>query len=271
MSMCGHPHLDVRAAVDNNFDRTAGFVIGPQGANLRHKAPHGTTFVAKFLNHFDLFFGFKSPSSHSISSSVSSACAGARWAEDRLDLQGKLSAHGGQREVSMVPARSIGRNKRRRSVDDPEEMAREVAGLSALTTKTLKQRWLSLGGAGPPPGLGRSLLVRVIAYRIQERAFGGLKPATRRFLNQFSDDAGTGRPPHARPSRTATPGTVLVRAWHGTSHRVTVLDQGCTWRGTRYRSLSAVARAITGVRWSGPRFFGLGQAEQARRNGTRDA
>ena len=63
---------------------------------------------------------------------------------DRLDLQGKLSAHGGQREVSMLPARSIGRNKRRRSVDDPDEMAREVAGLAALDSKALKQKWLAV-------------------------------------------------------------------------------------------------------------------------------
>ena len=171
----------------------------------------------------------------------------------------------------MGRMRSTGQPAKRQGRRDPGEVARAVADLSAVSTKALQQRWLALYGVGPPPGLGRALLLRVVAYRIQEDTFGGLRATTRRFLNECCDGPHARGRPITRPPGAATPGTVLVRAWHGTSHRVTVLDQGCTWRGTRYRSLSAVARAITGVRWSGPRFFGLGQAEQERRNGTREA
>ena len=137
-----------------------------------------------------------------------------------------------------------------------------VAALSALDAPALKQHWVTLGGAAPPPGLSRRLLIRALAYRLQERACGGLTPATRRLLLHLADDAAAARP--ARPAGAVTPGTVLVREWHGTSHRVTVLETACWWRGGRYRSLSAVARAITGTRWSGPRFFGLHRSRAQR-------
>ena len=157
---------------------------------------------------------------------------------------------------------------RRRVGAGPEDLAHDVAGLSALDAKKLSQKWLTLCGAAAPPGLSRLLMIRALAYRLQERALGGLKPATRRFLRQFSDNADAGR--SAGPCRTAEPGTVLVREWHGTSHQITVLETGArSWRGKRYRSLSEVARAITGTRWSGPRFFGLGRARKEHRHGTR--
>jgi hypothetical protein len=171
----------------------------------------------------------------------------------------------------MVRTQTADGQKRARRRSNSVDVARELVDLSVLNTKTLKQRWQSLYGTGPPPGLGRALLVRVLAYRIQERAFGALKPATRRFLIACADTTDARRLPPAPSSRAATAGTVLVREWHGTSHRVTVLDKGCTWRGKRYRSLSEVARAITGTRWSGPRFFGLGHTREERRNGTHEA
>lgn len=148
------------------------------------------------------------------------------------------------------------------------DLAGEVEGLVGLDTSSLKRLWLRLYGAEPPSGLDRRLLIRALAYRLQERAFGGLKPATRRLLLQTSADAPEGRP--ARSCRSVRPGTLLVREWHGASHRVTVLEDGCAWRGRRYRSLSEVARAITGTRWSGPRFFGLVRTRQRREtHGTR--
>jgi hypothetical protein len=168
----------------------------------------------------------------------------------------------------MLRPKSLGQTTTPRSGGG--DLAREVAGLSALDPTALKQVWATLCGAAPPPGLNRPLLIRALAYRMQERALGALKPATRRLLLQFSDEAEAGVP--ARPSGSVTPGTVLVRAWHGTSHRVTVLETACAWRGKRYRSLSAVARAITGTRWSGPRFFGLGRTRDRRAaNGTHPA
>jgi hypothetical protein len=162
----------------------------------------------------------------------------------------------------MLRPKSPGRATTPRSGGD--DLAREIASLSALDPTALKQLWATLCGAAPPPGLNRPLLIRALAYRMQERALGGLKPATRRFLLQVSEDADHERTGPVRPPRAAQPGMVLVREWHGTSHRVTVLETACAWRGKRYRSLSEVARAITGTRWSGPRFFGLGRTRDRR-------
>jgi hypothetical protein len=170
----------------------------------------------------------------------------------------------------MLRAKSPGRTLTPRG--GGADLARDIAGLSTLDASGLKQLWAALGGAAPPPELNRTLLIRVLAYRMQERALGGLKPATRRFLLQVCEDGDNERTGPVRPARTAQPGMVLVREWHGTSHRVTVLETACCWRGRRYRSLSEVARAITGTRWSGPRFFGLGRSRERRgANGTRTA
>ncbi len=150
------------------------------------------------------------------------------------------------------------------------DLAREVAGLFALDAIALKRLWATLCEVVPPLRLDRRLLIRALAYRMQERALGGLKPVTRRLLLQLSESGEAKQP--AAASNGVSPGTVLVREWHGTSHRVTVLENSCAWRGKRYRSLSEVARAITGTRWSGPRFFGLGRTRERRAaNGTRPA
>jgi hypothetical protein len=93
-------------------------------------------------------------------------------------------------------------------------------------------------------------MIRAVAYKMQEHAFGGLPAATRRFLTAGAPSA------NALPRRLA-PGTVLLREWQCVRHQVTVLERGVLYRGDRYRSLSEVARLITGSRWSGPLFFGL--------------
>jgi hypothetical protein len=132
---------------------------------------------------------------------------------------------------------------------DQEALGRELQGLGRLSRHSLAARWTALYGAPPPPRTSRSLMIRAVAYQLQERAFGGLGAATRRLL--------AGAAPGARPSREARPGTVLLREWQGVTHQVTVIEDGVLYRGERHRSLSAVARIITGSRWSGPRFFGL--------------
>ena len=98
--------------------------------------------------------------------------------------------------------------------------------------------------------------MQAIAYRLQERAFGGLKPSTLRILDRVAEGPGSVERRRA-PARKAGAGTVLIREWGGVAHRVTVLDREVVYRGHRYRSLSEVARVITGTRWSGPMFFGL--------------
>jgi len=106
------------------------------------------------------------------------------------------------------------------------------------------------------------LLIRALGYRLQEKAIGGLKPSIRRLLERWGRN-GSGRGPLAEPARTRLKaGTVLVREWHGVNNRVTVLDDGFDFDGERFRSLSEIARKITGVRWSGPLFFGLSAKEQ---------
>ena len=92
---------------------------------------------------------------------------------------------------------------------------------------------------------------------MQENVLGGLKPATRRLLARIAVDARARQPTNLVPMRKARVNTILIREWGGTRHEVTVVENGVMFRGKRYRSLSQVARAITGSRWSGPLFFGL--------------
>jgi hypothetical protein len=139
---------------------------------------------------------------------------------------------------------------------DLEELAREITRLPALDVPALRQRWTALFGAEPSLSFGRALLLRAIAYRLQEKASPSLKPSTRRVLDRIADNRSSDAP-QSMPQPRASAGTVLIRQWRGVSHRVTVLDTDVVYRGRYYKSLSEVARAITGSRWSGPLFFGL--------------
>jgi len=110
-------------------------------------------------------------------------------------------------------------------------------------------------------------MVQAIAYRLQEKAFGGLKPATLRLLERIADDAAARRQASPTPEKILlSAGTVLIREWHGTKHQVTVLKDGFLYRAKRFRSLSQIARAITGSRWSGPLFFGLKSSRNEQNN-----
>lgn len=146
-----------------------------------------------------------------------------------------------------------------------EEAAQEIAHLLALDVPALRLKWEALFGASPSPNLGRVFMVRAIAYRFQERVFGGLKPSTQKILDRVCDTRGEIAQQHI-PRPRAGAGTVLIREWRGVRHRVTVLDRNVVYRGRRYKSLSEVARTITGTRWSGPLFFGLkNRAKEAAR------
>ena len=136
-----------------------------------------------------------------------------------------------------------------------DSIAAQVAALPRKPTPELKQLWRELFDR-EPPGFSRSYLISRLAYRLQELAYGGLKPATRAKLDAL---AGALDPKAARKRVVTGPvvGTQLIREWRGVEHTVTVLADGFAWEGRRYTSLSAVARAITGTRWSGPAFFGL--------------
>jgi len=148
----------------------------------------------------------------------------------------------------------------------PEDLAREVAALPTLDAAALKQRWAALFGGDPPPNLGHSMLIRALAYRLQEKALGGLKPSVQRILDRVTETGSLAALERIR-KRPASAGTVLIRRWRGVTHRVTVLDHDVVYRGRRYKSLSEVARAITGTRWSGPLFFGLRRQAKESANG----
>jgi hypothetical protein len=147
--------------------------------------------------------------------------------------------------------------KRQAPVLDRDALTAEIAGLSKASITDLRERWKTLYGKEPSGHIGRSFLVRAVAYRLQEQAFSGLKPSTRRLLARVAEEAAAGSSSKSPPVRKAETGTILVREWQGSAHRVTVLGNGVSFNGKHYRSLSEVAREITGSRWSGPRFFGL--------------
>jgi hypothetical protein len=133
-----------------------------------------------------------------------------------------------------------------------------VAALKALPTAELKEQWQLLFETPPPP-YNRHFLESRLAYRIQELAYGGLKPETVRRLEQLGEqlDGGNIAVRKVRGSDQPIAGTRLLRAYQGVEHTVTVLQDGYEWQGRPYKSLSAIARAITGTRWNGLVFFGL--------------
>ena len=126
----------------------------------------------------------------------------------------------------------------------------------------MRQEWRRLYRA-EPPRLSRDLMMRALAYRIQEIAFGGLSKATFRRLAslaaEFESDGRIATPAQPR----IKPGARLVREWHGRTHAVVVTEEGFEFEGKLYRSLTSIAREITGAAWSGPRFFGLARAASA--------
>jgi hypothetical protein len=139
-----------------------------------------------------------------------------------------------------------------------EPILTRLAALKAMSVNELKTEWQAMFDA-PAPNNSRTFLESRLAYRIQELAYGGPDKQTRRLLDLLADEVeGT----LTRKSQIADPrnpvvGTKLIREWDGIAHTVTVLKEGFEWGGQRYKSLSAVARAITGTRWNGYRFFGL--------------
>ena len=129
-----------------------------------------------------------------------------------------------------------------------------VADTASL--EDLRCEWRQLYRSDPPR-ISRHLVMRGIAYRLQELEHGGLSKATRRKLKTLTKRFRTTGRVAPDPSLALKPGARLVREWHGRTHTVTVTEDGFDYAGTSYSSLTKVALAITGARWSGPRFFGL--------------
>lgn len=137
------------------------------------------------------------------------------------------------------------------------EIEAEIGRVRSMPKAELKVRYRALFKIEPPKAFGPDLLRRSIAYRIQEQAYGGLDPATRRLLNNLMAQQAKSKDGRIVIPRRIKSGAVLVREWKGQSHRVMVLEEGFAYAGKTYGSLSEIARQITGARWNGPRFFGL--------------
>lgn len=143
----------------------------------------------------------------------------------------------------------------------------DTAALANLPRSDLVGLWKAHYGTAPPKGISRRLMVLAVIYGQQVAEQGALRPALVQRLAKLSavrpnsppSIPSPGKPNHpGKPTRALSPGARLVREWNGVTHVVDVVEDGYVWKGDRYRSLSAVARAITGARWSGPRFFGTG-------------
>jgi hypothetical protein len=144
------------------------------------------------------------------------------------------------------------------------QLGEQLETLATMSSASLRIEWRRVFRE-PAPELSDDLLRRDIAYRLQERARGGLAPDIRRRLDRLVRDAdGRGHKADAPQAITLRPGTRLVRDWHGKTHQVLVLDDGFLFEDRRYASLTRIACDITGANWSGPRFFGLKQRGSAK-------
>ena len=140
----------------------------------------------------------------------------------------------------------------------PADVLGRLAALQAAPIAMLKRQWRELYGKDAPP-FSRSYITSRLAYRIQELAYGGLRPETLARLEALGEHIdGKGMTlRRARRDQRPLPGTRLLREYQGVEHIVTATRDGYEYRGRRYQSLSAIARAITGTRWNGWMFFGL--------------
>ena len=137
------------------------------------------------------------------------------------------------------------------------EISNKLQELPHLPKPELLALWQELFAQPTHPRLRRNLMIPILAYRLQEQAYGGLKPSTRKRLQKLAAELQQNQkaPPPFAPQLKA--GTKLLRQWQGEMHEVLVVGEGFEYRGKRYQSLSEMARQITGTRWSGPLFFGL--------------
>lgn len=150
------------------------------------------------------------------------------------------------------PKSSEAAQKRGPDLDKAAEISAQIDEIRTLNKDELRQRWRKMFKKPVPEALTKDLLARMIAYRIQEKAFGGLDRETEKILESYArgDKA-------LIPQRRMKSGTVLLREYKGVRHTVTIAAGGFIWNDKKYASLSTIAREITGTSWNGPRFFGL--------------
>lgn len=158
------------------------------------------------------------------------------------------------------PRSSCAHNKNGEVKDKVTKVTTDLTTLPSFSHAELKSQYSDTFGAAPPKGLRRRLLICALAYEIQTKDQGRLKPTNRKQLVEIATSNAPGPASEAPP---LTPGTRLMREWRGTVHVVDVTEDGLVWNGHVYLSLSAIARTITGTRWNGQRFFGLRKRSDA--------
>ena len=139
----------------------------------------------------------------------------------------------------------------------PNEITTKLEKLPSLPKAALCVLWQELFEKPVHPKLRREMMIPILAYRIQEKAYGGLKPSTRKRLEKLAQELNRDPKAQLQAPQQIKAGTKLLRQWRGETHEVAVADWGFEYRGKHYESLSDIARRITGTRWSGPAFFGL--------------
>src|SRR3981081_666845 len=142
----------------------------------------------------------------------------------------------------------------------------EIGRLPALSLLELRNSWKTLFGQPAPKSLRRNFLARAVAYQMQVDTHGGLSVATKRRLREIANAVRNGDVNAMLGSSRIKPGTQMIRQWQNTTHTVTALVEGFEWNGRTYKSLSAVANAITGTNWNGFAFFGIKRAPSGNKN-----
>lgn len=156
-------------------------------------------------------------------------------------------------------------------VDLRAELPARLATLTTMERGDLILEWRHLFRVSPPDRIRRDLLELGIAWKLQEKALGGLKKAIATELRDLAEALATTGDIHRAKSARLKPGARLLREWGGVTHEVTAVDGGFLWKGEVRRSLSAIAEEITGAHWSGPRFFGLTSRAKQAAGGKADA
>jgi len=146
----------------------------------------------------------------------------------------------------------------------PDSVEEQLETLPSLCRGDLAQLWQKLFHSVPDPKIRRLSMIRFLAYRIQEQAYGSLSATSERRLRQLEGAVTGNSNLKTSPAPKIHPGTRLVREWQNQVHLLNVETKGYQYRGVRYRSLSEIARLITGTRWSGPLFFGLKSTQDSR-------
>jgi hypothetical protein len=172
-----------------------------------------------------------------------------------------------------MPVRGAARTKSSvgaRERADTSVIELELTALGSMSAADLRTEWIRLYRSQPPKKLSRNLLKLGVAWKMQERAFGGLSATTKRQIGELAQALASKADLAKARTVNLRPGARLIREWNGETHEVLVVADGYRWRGKTWRSLSVIAREMTGTQWSGPRFFGIGR-RPARSLGDEDA